>query len=269
MSGSKTLWLVLLFASIAGIVLVLSYKSKPDFPIRFEATTLCAGEEDKDIDNSNKLIRDFTVPLTEGCFGPIVHIPQAWHQFYFRPVGDSKQFWDAIWIVGDRKGQGPFFANDSSQFKFQQARFQGHGTLHFYTNDPVAAPSRGSVPQPFQPTLPKLTKVDIREDDPHYCDKSNAIKETGGMTGITSPVFLFSDTGTDNTITWASGFQGTVAVCFVVDERGSPADIYFIQTPPQHIAMNIVQEIRGWHFKAGMQHNHPVRIQEMRNFIFR
>jgi hypothetical protein len=65
-----------------------------------------------------------------------VYFPKAWHTWHTQPTGsDQRNFWSAIWIVGDRQARGPFSANDKYDFMYNKARFQGHGIMLFYTND--------------------------------------------------------------------------------------------------------------------------------------
>jgi hypothetical protein len=241
---------------------------------------VCENAFNHTLDFSNYKDNNFKVALQEGCFGDWVKIPSWWKEWHCNQASDPATYWVAFWYANDSphgiyKANATFNLNKGVHDLF---RLQGHGTILFYTNQPsrTSEPTEAKNPDaksvPFQPALPKLTQLDIRGDNPHYCDRSrDAIKDTMGVTGIYEPKFSFSDTHEGNTITWANGFTGTVPVCFVVDELGTPADIYFIQSPPEYIEKHILSIMRGWHFKPGMQvrQNRAVRVQLMNNFIFR
>jgi hypothetical protein len=97
--------------------------------------TICPKAFDQNFDFSNLKKNHFIVPMTESCFGGIVHTPRAWHTWRTQPSGDQTGFWQAIWIVGEGRPHGPFGPNGQMDYTYNQARFEGHGTLLFYTND--------------------------------------------------------------------------------------------------------------------------------------
>jgi hypothetical protein len=241
---------------------------------------ICSDADSQNFDFSNLKGRRFVVPIQSTCFGGVVRIPRAWHNSYIQPSGDQTGFWYSIWVVGEARPRGPFGLNPRADIIYNQARFEGHGTLLFYTNDVTEqSPAEAAAPKPFQPNLPKLTEVDVRGDDPHYCDRFNdAHKDVGGVTGIIPPKFLFSDSGDSNKVTWANGFKGTVPACYVIDEHGKTDNIYFLQPIPKDLEEHLRTELNGWHFNPGMdvqldanhqRKNQPTRVQRMVNFIFR
>jgi hypothetical protein len=233
--------------------------------------------------------------MQPNCFGGIVHTPKAWHNSYIQPSGDPTGFWYSIWVVDEARPRGPFDVRPRADIAYNQARFEGHGTLLFFTNDAVSEernprPERQSqqsheeeqpaqTPDRSEPALPELTQVIGSNGSTAYCDRStDAYKEVGGVTGITPPTFLFSDSGNSDKVTWANGFKGTVPVCFVIDEHGKTDNIYFLQTVPKNIEDHLRTEINGWHYNAGIdvrpgdnhqRKNLPVRVQRMVNFTFR
>jgi hypothetical protein len=96
---------------------------------------ICPKAFDQNFDFSNLKKNHFIVPMTDSCFGAIVHTPREWHNWRIQPSGDATGFWQAIWVVGEANPRGPFGPNADTNASYNQARFEGHGTLLFYTND--------------------------------------------------------------------------------------------------------------------------------------
>ena len=78
----------------------------------------------------------------------------------------------------------------------------------------------------------------------------------------------------DNTINWAGGFKGTVPVCFVVDDKGNPANIQFLHSPGQEIEKHITERISGWRYKPGtltqnyLDSPHPISVEVAFDSVF-
>jgi hypothetical protein len=263
----RAVWFVIIGTVL--ICLIVSKAAKSSRPpqqqttfVNYHANVICPDSVTEDLDFSQKNIRYFDLKLHEGCFGGFVHIPHTWHNWENEPIGDQTGFWFAIWIANESTSRGAFFANDNHDFNYNVARFQGHGTMRFYTNIDAPAPTSSESSERQEPQLPQISQLSIHHTDPHICDKpaSAYYAETGGrFTGKDpnggsdgeGPEFLFDSNHFDGKITWANGFKGKVPVCLIVDEQGNPGNIHFPQSPGKEIEGHIREIIMGWHYNGG------------------
>jgi hypothetical protein len=133
---------------------------------------------------------------------------------------------------------------------------------------------------------PDLSSLDIRATDPHTCEKpdeahySNWGPERPAPAGsgqLRNPEFLFDirHEEKETTINWANGFRGTLPVCFVVDDKGSPTEVRFPQSPGAAIEERVKTKIAGWRYKPGtVTQNwrgdpHPISVQLAFDFVFK
>lgn len=251
---------------------------------RYASTKICedalAQQEDHRLDSG---INRISFNLPEGCFGSLLGIPNAWHNFWFQPQGDQTGWWVSIWIAGEATPRGPFVPNTLSDFDLQRRMFrlQGHGTILFYSNDVVPAqPTSGSASPSNLSPLPQVSQLTIHHTDPHICEKpaeayyaETGLLFRGGEQGGEPPEFLFDDLHFDGKITWANGFKGKLPVCLLVDEKGNPRNVQFPQSPGREIEERIKMILMAWHFKGGyLKFNYdpprpvPCEIAEMFTF---
>ena len=226
--------------------------------MNYQPNTICAESVTEDLDFSKENVRYFDIKLHEGCFGGFVHIPHTWQHWETQPAGDQAGFWNAIWIANESNSRGPFFANDNRELMYNVARFQGHGTMRFYTNIDAPAPAASESSERHEPQLPQISQLSIHHTDPHICDKpaeayyaETGLLFKGGEQGGEPPEFLFDDFHFDGKITWANGFKGKLPVCFLVDEKGNPGNVQFPQSPGREIEEHIKMILMAWHFKGG------------------
>jgi hypothetical protein len=122
-----------------------------------------------------------------------------------------------------------------------------------------------------------LTNIRVDETDPHICEKPDdayyahhgpAVPHPAGYQDYSNPRFLFDTKHRDNIVNWANGFKGTVPVCFIVDEKGNPADIRFPQSPGKELEDNIRDNILSMRYSPGTYGQGPIRIQMAFNILF-
>lgn len=129
-----------------------------------------------------------------------------------------------------------------------------------------------------------ISRLQIRGEDPHICQKSNDVYYAHwGSQGpvppaspqYSNPEFLFDAHHEDSTINWAGGFTGTVPVCFVINEQGIPEDVRFPQPPDDNIQEHIKARIAGWRYSPGTsiqgwwdKNRKPIKVQIAFSFVF-
>lgn len=165
------LCVVLLIVAIAKIA--TQQNSHPAFTAANYQRRIC--DDVQTLDYSKKNIRQFTVTLKQGCFGPRVLIPGSWAQFDYdtsKNVGDYLGVWCSgepnprpIWPYFDQHNTQIFdhcFANGDRTTNFY---VQGQGTLTFtglvpqagavIGDDPIAAPTESRrLERPSDDTAP-------------------------------------------------------------------------------------------------------------------
>jgi len=148
-------------------------------------------------------------------------------------------------------------------------------------SEPSATSQKRQARDPYQPTLPKLSRMTTHEADPHICQKPDDAfwpyqnPVAGGSDQHSAPKFLFDASHADEKINWANGFKGVVPVCFMVDEHGNSANITFFQSPGKELEERITAQIKAWRYKPGMlkhgwsdENPQPIKVQLAFDFVF-
>jgi hypothetical protein len=276
--------IVFVFWEIALMVSRPKQSRIPTSQVTYRPRIICDDTIEKTYDYRNDNITHFDIPLTEGCFGGFVYIPRAWHNYEIQPVGDQSGVWYALWPQGQNP-TGVLYPNSVSDVNSGGVmRTQGHGTLRFYSNDVAANPSpsleKSSETKPSQPFVakaPPLVHLGIRTADPHICPKpDDAYYEHSYPSGFGHDQvadhddihFLFDLKHQDNVVSWANDFRGTIPTCFIIGADGTPADIRFVQEPPDDIAAHLRDYISGWRYQPA-RYGGPLRVQIAFDFTLR
>jgi TonB family protein len=214
--------------------------------ISYNNIQICTDAFEQNFDFSDFKNNHFTIPLREGCFGGIVKTPSAWHSWVTEPSGDQNGFWYAIWIVGERQGIGPMFANDNRNLTYNKARFQGHGSLLFYTNDVLPIPTSPSQ-------LPKSLQL---QGTPQLDE--NGIYSVGN--GVSEPVVIARVEPEYTDEARAVHFKDVVTVSVVVRVDGSIRDITFKNPPGYGLDEQIIQALGRWKFRPAQFNGYAVPV---------
>jgi hypothetical protein len=130
----------------------------------------------------------------------------------------------------------------------------------------------------YKPKPPAISHIDPQDTDPHICEKPDdayfahrgpAVPHPAGYQDYSNPKFLFDLNHSDNTVNWANGFKGVVPVCFIVDEKGTPDDVRFPQSPGEELEKHIKSEILSMRYSPGMLGGSPIRVQMAFNLDFK
>jgi len=130
-----------------------------------------------------------------------------------------------------------------------------------------------------------LAHLQTQQIDPHTCEKPDdayygrwgpEVVGPAGSGEMRNPEFLFDarHEERETTINWANGFRGKVPVCFVVDDKGNPTDLQFVQSPGVALEQKLRAKISGWRYKPGtVTQNwrdtpHPISVQIAFEFVF-
>lgn len=268
---------------VTGIIIVVQL-IRPTAPkpsqraVNYNAHQICteAWKQNQDHANENEPYYDIT--LTEGCFGPLFRPPKAWHNWYYQPLGDTTDYWIALWYQG-REPVGPYGPND--QWNFQNApihwRLQGRGQVRIYSNDIVADASGTPEHGRAAPELPG-PNVRIEAGDPRQCGgkelNTTDFPDPHYNKYLKPPKVLFSGHEAD-TIQWPRDFKGTIPVCFVVGVDGLAKDIRLLQSPGKEFEEKIALKLGAARWEsATLRETHqgtpvPVPITVEMNFIFK
>jgi hypothetical protein len=281
--GGTAFLITLVSGAALCALLALLPNRHPQPAATYNPTRICDSAFEKRTDYLASTENHITVALDEGCFGPLIRLPAAWHGTFIHPKGRQENWWLAYWVISDPRPNGPFGPNEIAGVNARGLYFrvQGHGEVVFYSNDVVPGKQEDATGSTeFHAETKQLSDVNRRNTDSHICDKpADAYYAHLGLLFFYQqgqgdpPEFLFDDLHADNKINWAQGFKGTVPVCFVVDGKGNVSNIIFPQAPPEHIKKHMVEEISAWHFKGGFVRNSrdertPVSCQLAYDFTF-
>ncbi len=160
------------------------------------------------------------------------------------------------------------------------------GQWNFTRVGGTAGSSEGSATTRVQQPTIDLSRLEMRAIDPHTCEKPDDTyygrwgperAAPAGSGQLTNPEFLFDTRHEEDetTINWANGFRGTVPVCFVVDDKGNPSDIRFLQSPGGALEERVKAKINGWRYRPGTITQsfrdvpHPIPVQIGFEFVFK
>ncbi len=250
-------------------------------PLFIDHNQVCDGAFDERLDHSQETSSHFNVKLNDACFGGWVQVPTWWPDWHVQPTGqDQSKNWISFWYENELHPIGPFHQNDRD-FELHYGmkrlfRVRGHGEVIFYTS----APKRDNAPGAQKPAtsetqaaMKPLGTLQVADGDSHHCDKPNDA-EYYGTHAFSLPRFLFDDnhndfSGSSRRINWGNGFQGTVPVCFVVDEKGLPTNIHLLQPLSDATLEKHIQDVvAGWRYQAAMVNGAPIKVQMLSNFMF-
>lgn len=244
-----------------------------------DAMCLDDGGHAQSIDKETFEGGQFKVLAPVGCWELIV-MPKAWHgQWHEQDLGSPADF-QMYYMGATGRVHGPLGWHAESNFtdcgdKCWVQATRPDEELLFWNDQAKAAEEAKEGPH--------LSQLVIRDSDPHICNKPEdayyeqrgpARPAPAGSGGMSNPQFLFDTHHEDNTINWAQGFQGTVPVCFVVDDKGDPTKIEFLHSPGEEIEKRITERISGWRYKPGtMTQNylddpHPISVEVAFDFVF-
>jgi hypothetical protein len=261
--------------TFGGILMLIRWQSPaPRTVLPYDADVICPDAFKTQENHEHEQINNFTVHMTEGCFGHLIHMPSAWHRWNTQPVGDHKGWWVAYWWSGWPRGQGPFGPNDQTELSIPSwwFRVQGHGDILFYSNDVV--PEASTPSQPAGSPLPKMRDLEVRKTDPHICDKPDDAYfprawASGDRSRFYDPKFLFNREHPTNSVDWAGDFRGTVPVCFIIEVTGLVDHFTFPQPPGADLEKHIIDDMSTNHYSPGTLNSASIRVQMAYDIIFR
>lgn len=213
--------------------------------INYDAGKICEDAFKTQENHEHEQINNFTVHMTEGCFGHLIHMPSAWHQWWWQPTGDQKGWWASFWWSGWNQGRGPFGPNDKTELNVPSwwFRVQGHGDILFYSNDVVPKPESAS-PTP----------------------DANGIYQVGGLVSQPIPINKVEPEYTPEAR--AANWKGLVWVEVIIAEDGAVRDPKFPNAPPYGLDTPITEALKRWSFKPAEFNGKAVPVHSKIEFTF-
>lgn len=117
----------------------------------YEPEKLCYDTAEQELHYEQNQIDHFTVTMREGCWSPLIYVPNSWQSSYYaESLGKEPDWWVAIWL--DHEGaprrkrphgaemferRGPYTRNDSNASPYWKGwyspvfRLQGKGDIYF------------------------------------------------------------------------------------------------------------------------------------------
>ena len=205
---------------------------------------ICDDAFQTSLDYRDQEIANFTLTLSDGCFGPAVRLPKVWRSWWYQPTGKQDNWWIAFWVIGQQNPRGPFGPNDKPDFNSGPGfRLQGHGQVLLYSNDVLPAGATTAKPD---------------------ADGVYSVKD-----GVTPPVVISKVEADYTPEARRANFSGTVSATVIVGEDGSLRDIRINNPPGYGLEEKVIEALHQWKVKPGKLNGKPVPTRTIIDITFR